>query len=179
MLSTDIMQKNTQQLLSVRIVVSCALLLLLVSLGCEKKSKRLEVGDKAPDFSATAMDGSPLQLSAWKGKPVILRFWETSCRFCQADAPVINGYYEKNKNKGLTIVYISVGAETTQRITAFTNKFDIDFPVIFDTEQRIAPLYNVQFAPQTIFIAPDQKIIAALPGGVGEAELDEIIGKFL
>lgn len=48
----------------------------------------LAVGEKAPDFSAVSMAGEQIQLSAWKGGPVVLRFWSTDCKYCRADTPI-------------------------------------------------------------------------------------------
>lgn len=48
-------------------------LLLLLAGGCV--STAIKVGDRAPDFQLTALDGKTLKLSDFRGKPVLLSFW--------------------------------------------------------------------------------------------------------
>ena len=48
-----------------------------------------------------------------------------------------------------------------------------------DGDGKMTADYQVSMVPQTIFISPDRKIITAMLGGVGEAELQELIGSYL
>ena len=69
--------------------------------------------------------------------------------------------------------------ETVERVTAFIDDLDIGFPVALDTDGTMTEDYQISLVPQTIFISPDQKIITAILGGVGEAELNELVGPYL
>jgi peroxiredoxin len=118
-------------------------------------------------------------LSSLRGGPVILRFFESSCRFCKADTPAFKEFYSKYRDKGLQIIYIGSFYEKRETLQAFAEELQIEFPVALDTAARLADLYDIRAYPQTLFISPDQKILAALLGGVGQAELQEILGKYL
>ena len=149
--------------------------------GCsnEEVAKEIAVGDDAPDFMAKDLQSNVVILSHFKDQPVILRFWETDCKFCRADTPIINVYFEKYKDKGLKVLYVSASTESKEKVNNFIKDLDVPFPVIMDVDAKIADLYNVFLYPQTIMIAPGQKIMAIIPGGVGEAELDELVGPYL
>lgn len=149
--------------------------------GCapEEKENIIEVGAIAPDFCVKDLDGNIVILSYFKNEPVILRFWETDCRFCRADTPIINVYFEKYQDRGLKVFYISASTESKEAVTNFIKDLEVPFPVIMDEGAKVADLYNILLYPQTIIIAPGQKILAIIPGGVGEADLDELIGPFL
>ena len=54
-----------------RLLAASAGLALLVPLGCASRG----VGDVAPDFTLTSLKGEKVQLSSFKGKPVLLAFW--------------------------------------------------------------------------------------------------------
>jgi peroxiredoxin len=157
------------------------LILLLVLVGCvqEEKSKVLQLGDSAPDFAVKDLDGKVIVLSSLKGNPVILRFFETDCRFCKADTPAFTKFYDENKGKGLQILYVGSFYESVDRLREFTEELGVGFPVAMDGDARLADLYDIRAYPQTLFISPDQKLLAAILGGVGEAELKEILGKYL
>lgn len=156
-------------------------LLLLVSSGCvqEKKPESLQLGDTAPDFALKDLDGRVIVLSNLKGHPVILRFFETDCRFCKADTPAFTKFYTQNKDEGLQVLYVGSFYESEKKLRAFTEELGVVFPVAMDVEARLADLYDIRAYPQTIFISPDQKILAAILGGVGEAELQEIFLEYL
>ena len=66
-----------------------------------------------------------------------------------------------------------------ESLQLFADELGIVFPIAMDKNGGLADLYDIRAYPQTIFIGPDQKILAAILGGVGEAELQEIMGKFL
>lgn len=154
--------------------------LAIVFLGaCGQGPERgpLVVGDMAPDFTVVDMGGDRFSLRDWAGHPVILRFWSTDCQYCRADTPVFNDYYNKYKEQGLPVVYLNTGA-TAAEVTEFVRELGIPFPVVMDEGGRVAGLYRVKVVPQTIIIDPQQKIVAAILGGVGQAELEELIGKY-
>ncbi len=141
--------------------------------------KVLAVGDMAPEFRAVGLQGEKIQLSEWKGSPVILRFWSTDCKYCRADTPIFNYYFENYKEKGLRVVYVNTGEESMALVKEFVADLEITFPVIKEGGQAIATQYNVKIVPQTIFISPEGIILTAILGGVGEAEFKEILGNFL
>jgi len=155
-----------------------AVLLLLFACEPSKPNGSLQVGDKAPDFIVTDMAGGKISLQEWAGKPLILRFWSTDCVYCRADTPIFNEYFNKYKDKGLRVVYLNTGA-SQEEISQFVSDLTIPFPVVMDEGGAVAALYRVKIVPQTIIIDPDQKIVAAVLGGVGKAELQKMLGKYL
>lgn len=157
-----------------------AVLLLLVGAGCggSKPEKPLKLGDQAPVFAVRDLAGQTISLDAWQGKPVILRFWSTDCKYCRADTPIFNSYFDKYREQGLQVVYISRNPDE-KMVRDFVADLDIRFPVVIDTKGELAALYHVKIDPQTIVIDPQQKIVAAILGGVSEAELQKLLGDYL
>ncbi len=46
--------------------------------GCSSPQNALDrrwVGQQAPDFELEDLDGAPVKLSAYRGRPLILAFW--------------------------------------------------------------------------------------------------------
>lgn len=160
-------------------VLSVVVLLLFVGCSPQEQARDLQLGDIAPDFAVKDLQGDVLVLSSKKGKPVIVRFFETDCRFCKADTPVFTNFYNENKDKGLEIIYIGSFYEDEKALKKFVEEINPNFPVAMDANARLANLYGIKAYPQTLFISPDQTILAALLGGVGKAELQEILGQYL
>jgi peroxiredoxin len=152
--------------------------LLAVACGGDQTG-RLKIGDRAPAFSIVDLQGQSITSENWQGSPVILRFWDTECKYCRADSPIINSYFDTYREKGLKVLYVATANETIERVKAYIEELDIGFPVALDRDGAMARDYQVSLVPQTIFISPDQKIITAVLGGVGEAELQELLGPYL
>lgn len=159
--------------------IALSLLLLLGACQEQRQGGPLMAGDVAPDFAAKDLDGNVVVLSSLAGKPVVVRFWETNCRFCRADTPIFNSYFEKYRDKGLRVVYISSFYENIAAVREFITLLEVPFPVVMDEGAKLADLYNVKLYPQTFMIGPDRTILANLFGGVGEAEFQEILGDYL
>jgi hypothetical protein len=51
--------------------------------------------------------------------------------------------------------------------------------VVYDPSGKLAKQYNIKMQPLTLVLSPEHKLLAALLGGVSEAELQELLGKYL
>lgn len=155
-----------------------AIICLALVSGCQRPTQSIAVGDKAPDFSATDIDGNRIVLSELAGKPVVMRFFLPDCKYCRADTAVFNRFHESYRDQGLTIIYINT-AQQPGAVRNFVNELGITFPVVLDVDGSLAAKYRVRAVPQAIVLSPDHTIMAALLGGVSEAELLELLGPYL
>ncbi|MFN2354282.1 MAG: TlpA family protein disulfide reductase [Desulfopila sp.] len=171
------MKKMTGRCLTVLLL--CLSMLAACSSEEQQQVEELAVGDIAPDFALKDTDGNIIILSKFSAYPVVLRFFETDCRYCRADTPIINVYFEKYRDTGLKVFYVAAYHESKASVTGFINDLDVSFPVIMDNGAKLADMYNILLYPQTIMLAPGRKVMAIIPGGVGEAELDELVGPYL
>ena len=149
----------------------------IFSCGGETPQK-LKVGDQAPDFNSSDLNGHPVSLAAFRGNPVVLRFWSVGCKYCRADTPIFNSYFERYKDNGLKVLYINTQS-AEQEVLDFVKDLEIAFPVLLDKQGTITADYQIRLVPQTIIISPDQKVVAARLGGVGEAELRKLLEDYL
>jgi len=153
---------------------------LLLAAACDKnRGAALKIGDPAPSFAAADLNGNPFALDVLQGRPVVIRFFLTDCPYCKADTPAFRQYYLQNRDKGLAMVYLNSRDATPEASVSFAREQELPFPVIFDKGGEIARRYQVKMMPQTIILDPQHKIVGALLGGVGEAELEELAGPYL
>jgi peroxiredoxin len=151
----------------------------LVLNGCSGDNKKaIRTGDALPPFSATDLDGKAFSLASHKGSPVIVRFFLLDCPYCKADTPIFNKFYDKYRKKGLEIVYINNNGTNSDEVKKFADDLAVHFPVVFDPEGKIAKQYNIKAQPVALILSPEHKLLAALLGGVSEAELNELLGHY-
>ena len=70
-------------------------------------AKAPKVGDMAPDFQMTLVDGTKVSMADLRGKVVVLNFWATWCVPCRAELPTLDGYYEAQKKAGLRVFAVT------------------------------------------------------------------------
>jgi peroxiredoxin len=158
-----------------------AVLLCVFLVGCRQEPVRQDfrLGDPAPDFAARDLDGGVVVLSSLRGKAIILRFFESDCRFCKADTPVLADLSQRYRQQGLVVLYVGSFYERESALRGFVAEQGIDFPVIMDQGAKLADLYRIKVYPQTFFISPEQKLVGALLGAVGAAEVREIFAPYV
>jgi len=151
------------------------LLIMIFLAGCTTdKPARLKLGDPAPDFLVEDLKGRSFRLADFKGRPVVIRFFITDCKFCKADTPVFNAYYNDHRDQGLTILYLTTTVDR-HIVEKFVTDLQIPFPVAIDYNKKVSKLFNVKVEPQTIILDSEHLIKGAILGGVTEPEFDEIL----
>jgi peroxiredoxin len=70
-------------------------------------AKERKVGDVAPNFELTMIDGSKVTLDQLRGQVVVLNFWATWCVPCREELPLLDRYYDIQQKAGLKVFAIA------------------------------------------------------------------------
>ncbi len=135
--------------------------------GAQKVDELLEMpeepphpllGQPAPPFVTTNVDGHPIDLKKYLRKNVImLDFWATWCGPCVQAMPEVDAVAKKFANKGLVFFGVNAG-EDAATVKEFLKDSKLEVPVALDEKNEISPLYKVEGIPQTLLIGKDGKV---------------------
>ncbi|HBW81833.1 MULTISPECIES: thioredoxin-dependent thiol peroxidase [Sphingobacterium] len=102
----------------------------------------LEIGQKAPDFSAKNQHGETVHLSDFKGKKVILYFYpKDNTPGCTTEACNFRDNYQSLKKDGFEIIGVSVDSEASHQ--KFISKHELPFQLLVDEDKSLVEAYGV------------------------------------
>ncbi|MBE0664126.1 MAG: thioredoxin-dependent thiol peroxidase [Bacteroidales bacterium] len=102
----------------------------------------LKPGDKAPAFESQDQDGNPVRIEDFRGSKVILYFYpKDDTPGCTAEACNLRDNYEGLLKSGYKV--IGVSADSLKSHQKFTAKYSLPFPLLPDTDKKIANAYGV------------------------------------
>jgi thioredoxin-dependent peroxiredoxin len=119
------------------------------------------VGKPAPDFTATAQDGTTMHLAALKGKPVVVYFYpKDETPGCTKEACAFRDNWKAILATGAVLVGVS--ADTLDSHRSFAAAHQLPFLLVSDPDGAIAQKYGVPFhgvhQRQTIVVGVDGSI---------------------
>ena len=136
----------------------------------------------APDFAATLNKGAaPTNLSALRGKVVLLDFWATWCGPCRMSIPQLATLYQKYHAKGLEIIGISMdGPETQKLIPVAKKEWGINYPIaLADDIPDLGNKYRFDAIPSLYIIDKQGRVRKHIPGYDPTDNLTELIETLL
>ncbi|HIE16661.1 MAG TPA: peroxiredoxin family protein [Dehalococcoidia bacterium] len=139
---------KAKALVTIAVVIAIA----LTAPACGGSATIPEVGDKAPGFTLTTINGDTLRLSDFRGKIVLLVFTSVNCKECEDQMPYLLEVYQRAQGElvVLNIYHIIYDARIIKDYV--TEKQLTTFPVLPDPENKTATAYGVTRFPPTNFI---------------------------
>ena len=96
----------------------------------------------APQFTTTDQNGEEVSLADFKGKKVVLYFYpKASTPGCTVQACGIRD--NKDTFAKANTVVLGISPDATKRLTNFTTKQELNFPLLSDEDNSIAESYGV------------------------------------
>ena len=141
-----------------------------------------KVGDKAPSFSCTTIDGKTFDLSKLSGKIVMINFFATWCGPCQAELPVLQkNIWDKYKNNPSFRLIILGREHSEKEVSDFVKTKNFTMPFAPDPDRNIYKLYATQFIPRNVIVGKDGRILFQSMGYTEEEfkKIEELLKKEL
>jgi thiol-disulfide isomerase/thioredoxin len=133
----------------------------------------------APNVTGTSLTGSPIKLSAYRGKTVVLNFWGSWCSPCRDEAPTLAGLDQQYGSKGVAFLGDDVG-DTPANALAFTRSAGITYPSFNDNGYLVVADFSqagvaVSDTPTTVVIDKTGHVAGMVIGAASYEQLNTLI----
>jgi peroxiredoxin len=147
------------------VFVAAASLMLLGSAAHGMGKRAPTVGTMAADFSLTDLDEQVRSLSHYRGQIVLLNFWATWCKPCTIEMPAMQAQYDRLRKSGFVVLAINE-LEDVEKVREHIRSYGHTFPVLLDTDNRVANMYGVYGLPVSVFIDEQGRVQEYIKGGL-------------
>lgn len=138
-----------------------------------------ELGKAAPDFTLKDLDGKPHKLSDYKGKTVILEWYNPDCPFVvkQHNEGPLKTMAKDVAANGVVWLAINSGAPGKQGAGLERNKtslteYGIAHPILLDEDGKVGKAYKARNTPHMYVIKPDGTL--AYMGAIDNAPMGKV-----
>ncbi|WP_395045016.1 redoxin domain-containing protein [Flavobacterium sp.] len=143
-----------------------------------KEFKKVDVGKRAPDFSAKSPEGKVISLKETLGKVTIIDFWASWCAPCRQENPNVVALYNEFHAKGLNIIGVSLDEDATKWTEAIA-KDGLTWTHVSNLKKwkdPIAVQYGINSIPKTFVLNSFGVVVAKdLSGKELRAKIEELL----
>jgi peroxiredoxin len=151
--------------------------------GARQGTAGLDVADPLPAFAAPDLGGKPVAFSDYAGNVMLVNVWATWCDPCRVEMPPIRAAYERFKDRGFTVLAVSIdaGPGYREKVERFVAEHGLSFPVLLDPEARIMRVLRTVGVPETLVVDRQGRIVKRMIGAAdwNSAENQALIQELL
>jgi len=121
---------------------------------------------RAPDLEGSLLDGRPVTLAHYRGKPLLVHFWATWCPVCRLEQGTIQALAQK-----WPVISIAMQSGDAEEVRRFMAREGLSFPVLVDESGRLARRWKVSGVPVSFVLDGKGRIRHATVGYTTRAGL--------
>lgn len=134
---------------------------------------------QAPNFSLKDANGTPVRLSDYRGKVVLLNFWATWCGPCKLEIPWFMDFEQRYKDRGFAVLGVSMDEDGWEAVKPYIADRKVNYRVVLG-DDLVGNLYGgIDSLPTTFLIDRDGRVASVHVGLVAKNDYEGEIGKLM
>lgn len=126
---------------------------------------------KVPSLALVSLNGSPVDLAQFEGKPMVVNLWATWCPPCVREMPVL--HEAQLRNPTVNFVFINQG-ETSSRVVPWLSARGLSLRnVLLDSRGEALAAFRQRGLPTTLFFDAEGRLVGTRTGELSKATLAE------
>jgi thiol-disulfide isomerase/thioredoxin len=124
-----------------------AVVVLALILGIRAWQQSGIASGPAPALAGVLLDGKPVALTAFAGRPVLVHFWATWCPICSAEQGSIEALA-----RDAPVITVAMQSGGREEVVQHLRKEALSFPVLNDPDSVIAAQWGVRAVPASFIV---------------------------
>lgn len=139
-------------------------------------SNLYDKGTQLPDMALRNANGESVQLSSYKGGPLVINLWATWCPPCRREMPVLQN--AQHQHEDVTFLFVNQG-ESMQSVSTFLETQGLTLRnVLFDRGGQLGQKVGSMALPTTLFYNAEGRLLASHLGELSQASLARALENF-
>lgn len=136
------------------------------------------VNYEAPPINLRNLDGGNFDLTAYRGKVVVVNFWGTWCEPCRAETPALQAVYERWNAQGLAVVGVNLFDDERTRgngeaqVRSFAELYRVTYPIALDEANAAITAYKAYLLPTSYIVDPNGNVRYIRVGELTQADVE-------
>lgn len=120
-------------------------------------------GKQVPGFKLEDFNGAEVSMEQYRGKLLLLDFWEVWCGPCVESMPKVQGWQDKYQSKGLQVIGITHEKDHLSSAKKLVEKNKVCFPMLLGNSQT-KTAFSIMAVPVYVLVGKDGKVIMVSEG---------------
>jgi len=141
-----------------RFLAPVLLACLLLPVAAAAATRGPAVGDLAPALLGQDPDGKPVTLDAWRGKLVVVAFWNSQCAYCLVEVPTLQNLQKAVGGAQLQVVVVNLNDSGKDWNAMLRQMRGFDLVQARDATGTVAAAWGVQMFPNLWLVDTEGRI---------------------
>ena len=143
-------------------------------------SPAVDVVSTLPDIRFITVDGSPLGPAEYRGKPVLINFWSTTCSVCLKEMPLLQALHQEKSEAGLTVIAAAMPYDRPSDVVELKELRKWGFRVTIDPQgSLLKQMGKITAVPTTVLFDSNGRRVWFHQGELKEDELRRVLDRLL
>lgn len=137
--------------------------------------RALEVGSPAPDAELELLDGETTSIAEFRGDPLVVNFWSSTCAPCLAEMPDFESVHQE---LAATVAFLGVDVtDTPEAGRKMVEQTGVTYPNGRDPRGEVIGAFGGIALPRTVLIDAEGNVAAIHSGALSATELKDLLSE--